>query len=150
MSRAHSPTFPSLHLRHSSFSNPSVALPKSQLILQPFRCFTYVTAHSPTLLSLLLSHWLFTYVTWRDAQVKRLVLKGGHIREDSGQLLQIVAFYDRRRPHGAILLSIPATIRGKARLCFTKISKLSTFFFRNKVSLFKETWMFHLVNAYEV
>ena len=42
MSRAHSPTFPSLHLRHNSFSNPSVALPTSQLSLQPFRCFTYV------------------------------------------------------------------------------------------------------------
>ena len=48
MSSAHSPTFPSLHLRHSSFSNPSVALPTSQLILQPFRRFTYVTTHSPT------------------------------------------------------------------------------------------------------
>ena len=59
--------FPSLHLRHSSFSNPSVGLPMSQLILQPFRCFTYVTAHSPTLLSLLLRHRLFTYVTWRAA-----------------------------------------------------------------------------------
>ena len=48
---------------HSSKS--SVALPTSQLILQPFRCFTYVTAHSPTLLLLLLRHRLFTYVTWR-------------------------------------------------------------------------------------
>ena len=36
----HSPIFPSLHVRHSSFSNPSVALPTSQLILQTFRCFT--------------------------------------------------------------------------------------------------------------
>ena len=44
---AHSPTFPSLHLCHSLFSNPSVALPTSQLILQPFRCFTHVIAHSP-------------------------------------------------------------------------------------------------------
>ena len=52
--RAHSPTFPSLHLRHNSFSNPFVAVPTSQLILQPFRCFTYVTVHSSTLLSLLL------------------------------------------------------------------------------------------------
>ena len=60
MSSAHSPTFSSLHLRHNSFSNPSVALPTSQLILQPFRCFTYVTVHSPTLLSLLLRHKLFT------------------------------------------------------------------------------------------
>ena len=66
-SSAHSPIFPSLHLRHSSFSNPSVALPTSQLILQPFRCFTYITAHSPTLLLLLLRHRLFTYVTWRAA-----------------------------------------------------------------------------------
>ena len=65
MRRARSPTFPSLHLRHSSFSKPSVALPTSQLILQLFRCFTYVKAHSPTLLSLLLRHRLFSYVTWR-------------------------------------------------------------------------------------
>ena len=40
MSSAHSPTFQSLHLHHNSFSNPSVALPTSELILQPFRCFT--------------------------------------------------------------------------------------------------------------
>ena len=46
---AHTPTFPSLHLRHNSFSNPSVPLPTSQLILQFFRRFTYVTVHSPTL-----------------------------------------------------------------------------------------------------
>ena len=57
---AHSPTFPSLHLRHSSFFNPFIALPSSQLILQLFRCSTYVTLHSPTLLSLFLCHKLFT------------------------------------------------------------------------------------------
>ena len=57
---SNSPNLPSLHLRHNSFPNPSVALPTSQLILQPFCCFTYVTAHSPTLLSLLLCHKLFT------------------------------------------------------------------------------------------
>ena len=60
-------SFPSLHLRHSSFSNPSLTLPKSQLILQPSRCFTYATVHSATLLSLLLRHRIFTYVTWRAA-----------------------------------------------------------------------------------
>ena len=60
-------TFPSLHLCHSSFSNCSVALPMSQLIIQPFHCFTYITAHSPTLLSLLLCHRLFTYAIWRAA-----------------------------------------------------------------------------------
>ena len=77
---AHSPTLPLLHLRHSSFSNPSFALlcpfsklsvpsptsqlilesfrrlPTSQLILQPFRCFTYVIVHSLTLLSLCSAH----------------------------------------------------------------------------------------------
>ena len=70
---AHSPTLPLLQTRHSSFSNPSfasptsqalhlihLALPTSQLILQPFRCSTYVTVHSPILLSLLLHHKLFT------------------------------------------------------------------------------------------
>ena len=84
----HSQTLPSLYLRHSSFSNPSVASPTvtvhspthpllhltSQLILQPFRCFTYchssfsnpsvasptVTAHSPTLPLLHLRHDSFS------------------------------------------------------------------------------------------
>ena len=60
MHSALSPTFPSLHLRHNSFSNRYVALPTSHLIFQPFRCFPYVTVHSPTLLSLLLHHKLFT------------------------------------------------------------------------------------------
>ena len=40
----------------SSFSNLSVTSPTSRLILQPFRRFTYVTAHYPTCLR-------FTYVT---------------------------------------------------------------------------------------
>ena len=71
---AHSPTIPLLHLRHSSFSNPSFASPTSQalhlshlasrpwapLILQPFRHFTYVKTHSPTLLSLYLRHSSFS------------------------------------------------------------------------------------------
>ena len=43
-----SPTFPSLHQCHSSFSNPSFALPTSQLILQPFFCFSYITCYSLT------------------------------------------------------------------------------------------------------
>ena len=81
-SRAHSPTFPSLHLRHNSFSNPSIALPTSQLILQPFRCFSYVTVHSPTLLSFLLRHKLirqpfphFTYVTTHSLTLPSLYLR---------------------------------------------------------------------------
>ena len=43
-----------------SFSNLSVASLTSQLILQPFRRFTYVTAHSPTLPLLRLSHSSFS------------------------------------------------------------------------------------------
>ena len=43
---AHSPTFPSLYLRHSSFSSPSVASPTSQFILQPLFRFSYVTTSS--------------------------------------------------------------------------------------------------------
>ena len=46
--------------RHSSFSNPSVASPMSQLILQPFRRFTFVTAHSPILPLLHLRHRSFS------------------------------------------------------------------------------------------
>ena len=45
---------------HSSFSNPSVTLPTSQLILQPFHCFTYVTDHYPSFLSLHLRHSSFS------------------------------------------------------------------------------------------
>ena len=74
----HFPTLRLLYLRHSSFSNPSVASPTSQfivkpffrfsfsnlsvtsptsqLILQLFRRFPYVTAHSPNLLLLHLRH----------------------------------------------------------------------------------------------
>ena len=48
VAKPHSPTFPSLHLSHSSFSNPSVASPTSQIILQPFFRFSYVTGSSLT------------------------------------------------------------------------------------------------------
>ena len=37
---------PSIYLRHSSFSNPFVASPASQIILQPFFRFSYVTGSS--------------------------------------------------------------------------------------------------------
>ena len=43
-----SPSFPSLYLRHNSFSNPSVTSPTSQLILQPFFRLSYVTGFSLT------------------------------------------------------------------------------------------------------
>ena len=44
----------------SSFSNVSITSPTSQLILQPFRCFTYVAAHSPTLPLVHLRHSSFS------------------------------------------------------------------------------------------
>ena len=50
----------SLHLRDRSFSNPSVASPTPQLILQSFRRFTYATVHSPILPSLHLRHSSFS------------------------------------------------------------------------------------------
>ena len=84
----HSLTLPLLHLRRSSFPNPSFAYstsralhlihlerfeneqglfsnltvtsPMSQLVLQPFRRFTYVTAHSPALPLLHLRHSSFS------------------------------------------------------------------------------------------
>ena len=74
ISRAHSPSFPSLHLRHSSFSNLSVALPTSQLIHQPFHCFTYVTVHSPALL-ILQPFRHFTYVTAHSPALPSLHLR---------------------------------------------------------------------------
>ena len=40
------PTLPWLYLCHSSFSNPSVASPSSQFILQLFFRFSYVTSSS--------------------------------------------------------------------------------------------------------
>ena len=43
-----------------SFSKLSVTSPTSQLILQPFRRFTYVTVHSQTLLLLHLRHSSFS------------------------------------------------------------------------------------------
>ena len=43
-----------------SFSNLSVTSPMSQLILQPFCHFTYITAHSPTLPLLHVGHNSFS------------------------------------------------------------------------------------------
>ena len=55
-------SFHSLHLRHSSFwfSKLYVTSPTSQLILQPFPRFIYVTTHSPTRPLLHLRHSSFS------------------------------------------------------------------------------------------
>ena len=69
-----------------SFSNLSVTSPTSQLILQPFRLFTYATVHSPTLLSFLLRHRLFSYVTWRAALANQIEFR-------TRQLLKVTHFH---------------------------------------------------------
>ena len=79
--KTHSPILPLLHLRHSSFSNPSFASPTSQALrlrhlarrpcISPTLITKYlqniVAEHFPTLLLLILRHRLFTYVIWRAA-----------------------------------------------------------------------------------
>ena len=47
----------------TSFSNPSIALPTSQLIIQPFHCFTYVIGTSLTSQVILQPFRCFTYIT---------------------------------------------------------------------------------------
>ena len=97
----------SLDLRHSSLSNHSVASPTSQLVIQPFRRFTYVTARYPTLSSLHLRHSSlsnpsvasptsqlviqpfrrFTYVTARYPTLSSL-----HLRHSSFYNLSVASF----------------------------------------------------------
>ena len=55
-----------------SFSNLSITSPTSQLILQPFRCFTYVTAHSPTFPLLYLRHSSFSNPSFASATSQAL------------------------------------------------------------------------------
>ena len=57
-----------------SFSNLFLTSPTSQLILQPFRRFTYVTAHSPTLPLLLLCHSSFSNPSFASPASKALHL----------------------------------------------------------------------------
>ena len=93
----HFPTLPSLYLRHSSYSNPPFASPMpqfsyttsssqssfsklsvtsttSQLILQPFRRFTYVKAHSPTLPLFHLRHSSFSNTSFASSTSQALLL----------------------------------------------------------------------------
>ena len=58
----------------SSFSNLSVTSPTLQLILQPFRRFTYARAHYPTLLLLHLRHSSFSKPTFASPTSQALHL----------------------------------------------------------------------------
>ena len=78
-----------LRLRDKLFTNhkaPCTVIWQNEFILQPFRHFTYVTTHSPTLLSLYLRHssWAelilqpfrhFTYVTTHSPTLPSLHLR---------------------------------------------------------------------------
>ena len=63
-----------------SFSNLSVTSPTSQLILQPFRCFTYITAHSPNLPLLHLCHSSFSNSSFASptSQALHLIYVASH------------------------------------------------------------------------
>ena len=63
-----------LENRLCSFSNISVISPTSQLILQPFRRFTYVTAHSPTLPLFQLRHSSFSNTSFASTTSQALHL----------------------------------------------------------------------------
>ena len=58
----------------------SITSPTFQLILQPFRCFTYITAHSPTLLLLHLCHSSFSNPSFASSmsQVLHLIHQASH------------------------------------------------------------------------
>ena len=96
-SRAHSPTFLSLHLRHNSFSNPSGALPRSQfilqpffrfsyVILQPFHHFTYVTTHS-TLPSLYLRDSSFSNLSVTSRRLRHNSFSNPSVASPTSQLI---------------------------------------------------------------
>ena len=61
--------FLSLYLRHSSFFNPSVTSPTSQFILHPFFRFSYVTGSSLTLLHLIHSSFTDSSVALPTSQL---------------------------------------------------------------------------------
>ena len=85
MTEPHSPTITSLHLRHSLFSNPSAALPTTQLILEPLRCFTYVIGTSPTSQLISQPFRCFTYVTGHSTTLPLHHLRQGISRTSPGE-----------------------------------------------------------------
>ena len=143
-SRAHSRSFPSLHLRHSSFSNPSVASPTSQLILQPFFRCSYVTGFSltspgepslnlrhssfsnPSLAlptsQLILQHFrCFTYVTAHSPTLPLLHLRHSSFSNLSFASLTSQDFHLRHlaSAHGAHATTCPTAVDGTYRKRFS-------------------------------
>ena len=92
----HSPTIPTLHLHHnsfsilpslylrySSFSNTFVASPTSQFILQPFFCFSYVTSSSPPMRSIHIHRALVELAPWGEPLVLQTLWANTHRRDES-------------------------------------------------------------------
>ena len=92
-----------LQSKQSTFSNLSVALPTSQLILQPFRCLTYVTAHSTTFPAHYLRHNSFSNPSVA-LPTSQLILQPfrclTYITAHSPTLLSLL-LRNRRAAHGA-------------------------------------------------
>ena len=96
---AHSPTLPSLYLRHNSFFNSSVASPTSQFILQPFFRFSYVTGSSLTSpgeppMHIYVSYKIFAKYCGRHWQNKALI----DWHKCSSSFLSIVKFHPPKIP----------------------------------------------------
>ena len=90
-----SPTLTSLHLRHSSSSNPSAALPTSQLNPQTFRCFTYVIGISPTSQLIFQPFRRFIYATAHSTTLPPLHLRhrsfyNSYIASPTSQALHVL------------------------------------------------------------
>ena len=129
---AHSPTLPSLYLRHSSFSNPSVASPTSQLILQPFFRFSYVTGEqssfskisvtSPTWQLILQPFRHFTYITTHSPTLPLLHLRHSSFFRPSFPSLksQVFTYVTWRAAHDSNIVRYSFS---KSRLCSIKIIK---------------------------
>ena len=88
-----------------SFSKLSVAFPTSQLIVQPFRRFIYVTAHSPAILLLHLRHSSFSNPSFASATSQALHLR--HLASRPWIILRIEAhFIDLNINTAGFLISI--------------------------------------------
>ena len=104
------PTF--IFYEPCSFSNLSFTSPTSQLILQPFHRFTYVTAHSPTLPLLYPRHSSFSNPSFAFPTLQALHLIHPasrpwffHARSNQCNLLFIFCFFKEKQ------LSLTETIK---------------------------------------
>ena len=89
-------------LLNSSFSNPSVSLSTSQLILRAFHHFIYVTAHFPNILSLYLCHSSFSKLSI-TSPTSQLILQPSVALPTSQLILQLFHHFTYVTAHSPIL-----------------------------------------------